>query len=391
MKQDIFTSSAPGRVVYVPSGQYWGYVPNPLPPEIQWTSELIRLLSDADRQLGELAGLARLLPNPHLLITPFVRREAVLSSQIEGTQASLSDLYAFEAMQLPLFDQSGDVKEVYNYVQALDHGLTRLETLPLSLRLLREVHEQLMSGVRGEFQTPGQFRKSQNWIGHPGCTLNEAAYVPPPVPEMWEALGKFEEFLHAESMLPPLVRLGLIHYQFEAIHPFLDGNGRIGRLLITMLLCAWNLLPQPLLYLSAYFETHRQTYYDLLFRVSSEGVWADWLRFFLEGVKEQARDAVVRAQRLQDLRENLRAHYQTNDAPAGLLQLIDLLFARPVVTVAQAVDYLNTSTPTAWRYIKRLEKDQVLRKVSRGERGRVFLAEGILAAIEGQLPNHQEG
>ena len=187
-------------------------------------------LSEADRALGELAGLGRSLPNPHLLIRPFVRREAVLSSRIEGTRASLSDLYAYEAVQLALFDSSSDVPEVYNYVQALEYGLERLRDLPLSLRLIREIHARLMEGVRGEHQTPGEFRHSQNWIGPPGSTPNDAPFVPPPVPEMQETLDAFERFLHTSSPLPPLVRLGLIHYQFEAIHPFLDGNGRIGRL-----------------------------------------------------------------------------------------------------------------------------------------------------------------
>jgi len=254
-----FHKSSPGRVLRIPAG-YWACVPNPLPPTLPWTPELVTVLSEADRALGELAGLGRSLPNPHLLIRPLVRREAVLSSRIEGTQASLSDLYAYEAAQLPLFEPPSDVREVYNCVHALEYGLERLRTLPLSLRLIREIHAQLMEGVRGEHQTPGEFRRSQNWVGPPGCTLNETTFVPPPLAEMHKALDAFERFLYAPSSLPPLVRLGLIHYQFEATHPFLDGNGRIGRLLITLLLCAWNLMPEPLLYMSAYFEAHCQTY-----------------------------------------------------------------------------------------------------------------------------------
>ena len=299
MDTESFRNSPAGRVVHA-AGEYWAFVPNPLPPKLAWTSELVVTLSEADRALGELAGLGRSLPNPHLLIRPFVRREAVLSSRIEGTQSTLFDLYAYEAVQLSMFKPPPDVREVYNYVRALEHGMARLPTLPLSLRLIREIHAHLMEGVRGEHQTPGEFRRSQNWIGPPGCTLTDARFVPPPVPEMQESLHALETFLHASPTLPPLMRLGLIHYQFEAIHPFLDGNGRVGRLLITLLLCAWDLLSEPLLYLSAYFDAHRQDYYDLLLRVSQHGAWEDWLTFFLRGIATQAQDSVARAGRLQE-------------------------------------------------------------------------------------------
>ena len=243
MNPDDFRTSTSGRVIRVGQGQsaYWAFVPNPLPPPLTLDTALIRWLSEADRALGELAGLGRALPNPHLLISPFIRREAVLSSRIEGTQADLADLYAFEAGQLALpgfkpAPSEADVREVANYVRALEYGLERLSTLPVSLRLIREVHARLMEGVRGESATPGEFRRTQNWIGAPGCTLNEATYVPPPVEEMHAALDAFEKYLHTEDELPPLVRLALIHYQFEAIHPFVDGNGRIGRLLLSLLL-----------------------------------------------------------------------------------------------------------------------------------------------------------
>jgi Fic family protein len=325
----------------------------------------VAALSDADRALGELSGLGRSVPNPHLLIIPFVRREAVLSSRIEGTQASLSDLYAYEAVQLSLFEQEPDV--------------------PLSLRLIREIHEHLMTGVRGEHQTPGEFRRSQNWIGPPGCTLNDATYVPPPVPEMLETLDAFERFLHAPSSLPPLTRLGLIHYQFEAIHPFLDGNGRVGRLLITLLLCVWNLLPEPLLYLSAYFVARQQTYYDLLLSVSQQGSWDTWLAFFFNGISSQARDAVARAQRIQCLRECYREQFQTARAAARLLQVVDLLFARPLLTVHQVEDTLNVSTPTAQGYINRLEDAGILREITGQARNRVYQADKVLEAIEAPL------
>jgi len=385
MNPEAFRDSPAGRIVRSVEGQYWAYVPNPLPPKLAWTPGLVIALSDADRALGELSGLGRSIPNPRLLMIPFVRREAVLSSRIEGTQASLSDLYAYEAAQLPLSEQAPDVREVYNYVQALEYGLERLRTFPLSLRLIREIHEHLMTGVRGEHQTPGEFRRSQNWIGPPGCTLNDATYVPPPVPEMLEALDVFERFLHAPSSLPPLARMGLIHYQFEAIHPFLDGNGRVGRLLVTLLLCAWNLLPEPLLYLSAYFVAHQQSYYDLLLSVSQQGSWETWLTFFLNGISSQARDAVVRARRMQNLREDYREQFQTARAAARLLQVVDLLFARPLLTVHQVEDTLNVSTPTAQGYINRLEDAGILREITGQARNRVYQADKILEAIEAPL------
>ena len=385
MDPEAFRESPAGRVVRsIPEG-YWAFVPNPLPPDLAWSPDLVTTLSDADRALGELSGLGRLMPNPHLLIIPFMRREAVLSSRIEGTQASLSDLYAFETKQLPLFEHAPDVREVHNYVRALEYGLDRLTTLPLSLRLVREIHAQLMEGVRGEHQTPGEFRRSQNWIGPPGCTLNEATYVPPPVEEMRAALYAFEDFLHSEPTLPPLVRLGLIHYQFEAIHPFLDGNGRIGRLLITLLLCQWELLSQPLLYLSAYFNAHRQIYYDLLLAVSREGAWEAWLIFFLRGVASEARDAVVRARRIQDLHEQYREQMLAAHAPAGVLQVIDLLFIRPLVTVRQVEHNLGITYQTARRYVNQLEEIGILREITGQARNRVYRADEVLAAIEEPL------
>ena len=384
MNPEAFRNSPAGRVFRAPGG-YWAFAPNPLPPELPWTVELVTSLSEADRALGELAGLGRSLPNPHLLIRPFVRREAVLSSRIEGTQASLSDLYAFEAVQLALFEPASDVHEVYNYVRALEYGLERLQELPLSLRLIREIHGRLMESVRGEHQTPGEFRRGQNWIGPPGSTPKDAPFVPPPVPEMQESLHAFEGFLHTSSALPPLVRLGLIHYQFEVIHPFLDGNGRIGRLLITLLLCAWNLLTEPLLYLSAYFEAHRQTYYDLLLAVGQEGSWEEWLTFFLRGVAVQSRDAVTRSERLLDLREQTREQLQKARAAARLLQVVDLLFAQPVLTVRQVEAALDVNFSTAQRYVNQLEEAGVLREITGQARNRVYRADKVLHTIEEPL------
>ena len=251
------SSRASGREIRTAEG-YAAFIPDPLPPELVWTPRLVAVLSDADRAIGQLAGEGRRLPNPHLLIRPFIRREAVLSSRIEGTQATLGEVLAAEAgatERSPV-----DLREVANYVDALEYGIGRLDTLPLSLRLGRELHARLLRQVRGGHATPGEFRRSQNWIGPPGCTLATASYLPPPPAEMMGALGAWEDFLH-QSTLPPLVQIALAHYQFEAIHPFLDGNGRVGRLLITLFLVERAILPAPLLYLSAFFEITRRDYY----------------------------------------------------------------------------------------------------------------------------------
>lgn len=384
MEAESFRHSPSGHTVQTPAG-FSAFVPNPLPPDVPWTTRLVTALSDGDRALGELAGFGRTLPNPHLLIRPFVRREAVLSSRIEGTRASLGDLYAFEAQQPALFEPAGDVREVHNYVRALEYGLERLKNLPMSLRLIRELHAILMEGVRGQAQTAGEFRRSQNWIGPPGSTTQDATYVPPPVAEMNQALGSLEAFLHERRDLPALVRLGLIHYQFEAIHPFLDGNGRVGRLLLALLLCAWELLPQPLLYLSAYFEQRRNTYYELLLKVSQHGAWEEWLVYFLQGVSFQARDAMVRVGRLQRLQEEYRGLLTGPRVPARLLEAVDLLFAQPVLTTRQAEAALEVNFATAQRYIDQLLRLGLIREVTGQARNRVYRAEGVLQAIEGSL------
>ena len=389
MDPEAFRKSPSGRLVPTIGGAQ-AFIPNSLPPRVSFTPDLVSALSEADRALGELAGLGRSLPNPHLLIRPFIRREAVLSSRIEGTVASMSGLYAFEVVQLELFEPLPDVREVHNYVRALEYGLERLQTLPPSLRLIRELHARLMEGVRGEEQTPGEFRRDQNFIGPPGCRLADAIYVPPPARQMQAALDAFEKYLHGSSDLPPLLRLGLIHYQFEAIHPFRDGNGRIGRLLVTLLLCSWQLLPHPLLYLSAYFEAHRQAYYDALLAVSQRGDWKEWLNFFLRGVATQARDAVGRAGRVQDLRERYRERFQKERAAARLLQVVDLLFAYPLLTVRQVESAMGVDFSTAQRYVTKLERAQVLSEITGQGRNRVYRANEVLRAIEEPLRDNHE-
>jgi cell filamentation protein, protein adenylyltransferase len=379
--EDFNKADAPGRVLRHPNG-YWAFIPHPLPPDIRWSVRLVTALSRADRALGELAGLAAVLPNPNLLIQPLIRREAVLSSRIEGTHASLGDLYAFEAVQLTLFELPEDVKEVRNYVRALQYGLERLSSLPVSLRLIRELHARLLDGVRGEQWTPGQFRSSQNWIGAGGSTIQTATYVPPPVAEMNQALGNLEKFIHQQDTLPPLIRLALVHYQFEAIHPFLDGNGRVGRLLNNLLLQDWDLLSQPVLYLSAYFEAARQAYYNHLLAVSQQGAWVEWFEFFLYGVQIQAKDSIRRIQRLQSLRDTYRDRFQQTRSTARLLQVIDWLFVQPIFNIPQLSDVLAVNYPAAQRYVTQLEKVGIIVEITGQARNRIYRADGILAAVE---------
>jgi len=352
-----------------------------LEPKLKLGLETINALSSADRALSELAGIARTLPNPHLLIRPFMRREAVLSSRIEGTQASLSDLLFFEAASGGETEVS-DVQEVANYVGALEHGLRRLSDFPLSLRLIREMHEHLMRGVRGEHQTPGEFRTSQNWIGPPGCTLMDATFVPPPVAEMNDALDGFEKYLHAQSEMPPLIRLSLIHYHFEAIHPFLDGNGRIGRLLMTLILCADGLLPEPMLYLSAYFERYRDDYYRLLLGVSQRGEWIPWIRFFLKAVEVQSRDAIQRSDVLLTLWSRYRTQLQEARGSALLLALVDMLFSFPAINTRMAAEALEVTQRSAQLNINKLVEAGILEEATGRKRYRVYVAREIIAVLE---------
>jgi len=359
----------------------WSFVPAKLPPTVEPSWELARETSEADRKLSELAGTARTLPNPHLLIGPFSRREAVLSSKIEGTVASLSDLMSYEALGSRRTDRA-DVREVANYVTALEYGLQRVADIPVRLRLMRELHERLMRGVRGGELTPGEFRKRQNWIGDPGCKIADATYVPPPPSEMMAALDEFEKYMYLPSDLPPLVRMAMLHYQFEAIHPFIDGNGRIGRLLISLMLVTDGLLPQPLLYLSAFFERHRSDYYRLLLEVSQRGNWTEWIIFFLRGVAEQAEDAIVRANKLQKLSSEYRDQLQSSRAAAALLKLADRLFKTPIITVQAAMKILGQSQPSAQHNIDRLVEAGILEEVTGRQRNRIYVANRIMRIVE---------
>ncbi|MCH8802139.1 MAG: Fic family protein [Chloroflexi bacterium] len=382
MDPSEFTSDAPGELVKTVEG-IWAFVPAPLPPRFDIGPATIKRLSAADFALGELKGLGHMLPNAKLLIAPFLRREAILSSRIEGTIASLDQLILFE-VEPSREPQNPDVGEVANYVSAMEYGLERLKEFPVSLRLIRELHEKLLTGVRGQDRRPGEFRQTQNAIGQQGRPIGEARYIPPPVAQMNQALSDLELFIHQPTDLPFLIQLALVHYQFEAIHPFLDGNGRIGRLLLSLLLCDKGYLTQPLLYLSGFFEENRDRYIDSLLRVSQQGDWAGWVDFFLEGVAEQSRDVVDRSGLLLDLRQQYRDRAQTARASALPLLLVDELFQIPAITISMARALLDVTYVSAQRAVERLVGLGILKEVTGRQRNRVYLAPEILGIINAE-------
>jgi Fic family protein len=367
----------PGKMV--PQGSFSAFVPAPLPPTLNWTPRLISVLSDADRLIGRLAGEGGRLPNPHVLIRPFLRREAVLSSKIEGSQATLGELLAAEAGAV--VDRSPeDLREVGNYVVAMEHGISRLGRLPLCVRLTRELHETLMTGVRGHHSAPGRFRTVQNWIGKPGSTIATASYIPPPPGEVEPCLAAWEEFLN-ESSLPPLVTIALAHYQFEAIHPFLDGNGRVGRLLITLFLIERHILPTPLLYLSAFFEASRRDYYDALRGISERGAWNDWLEYFLLGVARMSEDALSRATRINELLAKWQKKV-SGESTNNPLRVVELLGQNPFITVKGVSERLRVAFTTGQRAIERLERAGIVKKIGDARRDRVYCATSLLGILE---------
>lgn len=370
---------------------YRAFVPEELPPRppITFSSSLTRLLSETDLALGRLDGVTDQLPNPGLFVGMYVKQEAVLSSQIEGTQASLTDVLQFEAGEQGR-ERLLDVEEVVNYIRAMNHGLARLDSLPLSLRLIREIHGELMRGVRGMERSPGEFRKTQNWIGPQGCTLATATFVPPPPHELERLLGNLETFLHDEEY-PSIVLAGLAHAQFETIHPFLDGNGRVGRLLITFLLCERRVLSRPLLYLSSFLKQHRAEYYDRLQAIRTDGKWEEWIAFFLAGVRDVAREAVERSKRILALREgHLRLLPKEGKAAGNLLRALDVMFSQPIVTATSLASALGVTYVTANTAIARLEELGLLNEVTGFSRNRRFAYQPYLALFEAQPAEHGE-
>ena len=381
MNPEAFKNSTAGKCIrIITQPPYWAYVPNPLPPKIELDWDLASLLSEADITLGKLSGAGQLLPNPHLLIRPFIRREAVTSSRIENTQSGLDDLFFFEADETERSPMS-DVTEIINYVLAMEYGIKRLEDLPISYRLICEIHEILMKDVRGENATPGQVRTSQNWIGSPGCTLMEATYVPPPVPEMKQCFSDLEKYIHSNPREPALIQCALVHYQFEAIHPFVDGNGRIGRLLITFMLLERGLISQPLLYLSDFFEQHRDEYYRLLLNVSQKGDWKAWITFFLNGVRQQSEDALLTIQKLLALQNRYKEIAVGQRVPKIVNHLIDYLFASPVISVSALSKAWEITYSTVQRGVNYLIEKGILKEITGGQRNRLFVAHEIYNII----------
>lgn len=371
-----------GRHVRQPAG-YDAYIPARLPPEppIAFDSDLVNLLSRADQAIGRLDGEIRNLPNPGLFVAMYVRREAVLSSQIEGTQSTLDDLLVVE-LKPRVTDLSHDLSELVNYVHAMNHGLARLTDLPLSLRLIREIHAQLLSDVRGADRQPGEFRRNQNFIAPAGVRrIEEATFVPPPVDEMKRALDDFEKFLHRREV-PPLIHVGTAHAQFETIHPFMDGNGRVGRLLITLMLVHHGVLHQPLLYLSLYLKRNRTEYYDLLMAIRDEGDWEGWLRFFLRGVAETAEEATHTARSIVELREAQRSRLMTEQLPPNALRLLDFAYLRPIMNVSLAADELAVTFATANKLVESFERVGLLHETTGRRRDRIFRFSPYLALFE---------
>lgn len=364
-----------GRYVKQETG-YKAFIPASLPPvpPIEIKGELQSTLSLADRALGRLDGSITTLPNPDLFVMMYVKKEAVLSSQIEGTQSSLQDLLAAEAHVFS-GTASGDVKEVINYVNAMNTGLELLNTLPVSMRLIREIHAILLKGVRGAHATPGEIRQSQNWIGPAGSTLSTASFVPPPPHELNSLLSDFEKFIHEKDEIPILIKIGLIHAHFESIHPFLDGNGRIGRLLITFLLTEKNILQKPILYLSYFFKKKRQEYYEKLQRVRDYGDWENWLIFFLKGIDQVSNEAVLTVRSILKMREvhRLMITEELGRAAANGHKILEHLFQSPVITVKAVQDITGTTYAAANRLVTKFKDIGILKEITGNSRNRRFI------------------
>ena len=371
-------SSPCGHLVPTVNSQQ-AYVPDPLPRQVPLSPSLVYRLDAASRAVGTLAGAGETIPNPRLLIQPFIRREAVLSSRIEGTQASISDLFLYEASGRQR--SQGDVAEVVNYVHALEGGIRLLDELPISVRLVNQVHSALMRGVRGADQRPGELRSDQVWIGTSGMPIEESRYIPPPAHLVRDLLADWELFVNDSFEMPPLIRCALMHYQFEAIHPYLDGNGRIGRLLVVLFLCASGVLPTPLLYLSAYFERDREKYYNQLLQVSLTGNWEPWLVYFLDGLAEQARDSLVRTRRVRALVDRHRRLLQDRRESGNALQLLDELSAGPFMTAPVAAYLLGVTNAGARGILGRLVDAGILEEYP-DSWPRLYVARELLDVIE---------
>jgi len=383
VKQSI-TPNRAGQYVHQISG-YRAFSPTPLPPAppIRFDSVLQGLLSQADQSLGRLDGSIQTLPHPDLFVYMYVKKEAVLSSQIEGTQSSLQDVLAAEARILSP-DRPRDVDEVVNYIRAMNHGIKRLVEIPVSVRLIREIHAELLKDVRGSHLTPGTLRTSQNWIGPSGCTLNEATFVPQPPHEVPQKLVELEQFLHTNTELPPLIKIGLIHAQFETIHPFLDGNGRIGRLLITFLLREQQILLKPVLYLSYFFKRYRQQYYEHLQSVRDAGMWEQWITFFLQGIVKVSKQATDTARKILALRETHRRAItdKLGRAAGNGHRMLEHLYTHPIVSVNDVQNLIGTTSPAANNLVTRMVALGILHEITGQSRNRRFTYQSYIQLFQ---------
>lgn len=363
-----------GRYIKQLTG-YKAYIPNLLPPDppIHMDNELQVLLSNADRALARLDGAALILPNPELFVAMYVKKEALLSSQIEGTQASLEGILEFESDLTPR-DNINEIKEVINYIKALDYGMERLENFPMSLRLIKEIHAVLLEGVRGASKSPGEFRRSQNWIGPAGASLRDALFVPPPHDMVDPLMSNIEKVVHSDDNIPALIKIAMIHAQFETIHPFLDGNGRVGRLLITFYLYWKKILEKPLLYLSFYLRKYKEEYYQWLMDLRLKGEWENWLKFFLKGVIEVSGEAVSTAKEIILLKEKLTGEMFSKSIGGALaVKLLDRLFEKPIVSVSDAAAYLNVSRQSALQLVKKFAQIGILKEITGKQRYRKYI------------------
>jgi Fic family protein len=363
-----------GRYVKQLTG-YRAYIPKLLPPTppIEYDGELRNLLSEADRALARLDGITTVLPNPELFIAMYVKKEALLSSQIEGTQASLEGILRFEANLEP-FEDINEIKEVINYIKAMNYGINRLMDIPFSNKLIKEIHKILIKGTRGTHKTPGEFRKTQNWLGPQGANLSEATFVPPPPHTVIDLMSNLEKFIHKKDEIPPLIKIALIHAQFETIHPFLDGNGRVGRLLITFYLFWGKILSCPLLYLSFYLKKNRIEYYNWLMRVRLDGDWEGWLKFFLKGVKEVSEEAADSARKIIKLKEKiLKKLFDHKVSSIYAVEFLNLLFRKPIVTSQELIKELGISKETANQIVKKFEEIELLKEISGKKRYKKYI------------------
>lgn len=363
MDHSAFSDRSSGTLIPTVEDQY-AFVPNPLPPHLDITAELARTLEEATLAIGELSGLSGFVPNADLISRPLLTREAIYSSRIEGTYASAEDL-ALAGARSPSISEYSDTWEVLNYLDATSAGMRRIRTEQVGLDLIRDLHRRLFGRLfsRGTPKTPGEFRTVQNWIGvGMARSISQARFIPPPPEQMIAGMEEIETYIRSDSSHPALIRLGLIHYQFEAVHPFIDGNGRIGRMLVTLLLAQWGLLRQPILHLSTYFERHRETYIDLLLKVSTDGSWNEWIAFFLDGVANQAREAIRRIRELVELRQSYHDRVRMPKASALLPVLIDSLFERQVISIPEAAKLLEVSYPSARQNVYRLVDAGILQE-----------------------------